>query len=317
MSRLIRLLRCPAPGRWLRAIALIAVLLPGFLPPAAAAQPAVVATVKPLQLIVGAIGHGVVETSLLIPSTESYHHFTLRPSSMRELTGADLVVWVGPGLETYLSDVIWQLPQRVTVINASELPGIRRHPVVDDALIGETGHEALDDHDMDPHLWLDTGNARLIAAAVADQLASLDPANAGRYAQNLADFETALTAADEATARRLDALPDRPYAVYHNAFQYFEKQHGLEPALIFVQSDEIQPGIRQLLSVRRALERIDPACLLVDVTANTDTIRTVLGGRSLRRISADPLGGGLDAGDGGYVALIDGLTAAFAQCLMR
>ncbi|MEX1196427.1 MAG: zinc ABC transporter substrate-binding protein [Pseudohongiellaceae bacterium] len=280
--------------------------------PVAAEAPGVVATIKPLQLIVSAITDGVDEPGLLIPSNASYHHFTLRPSSMRSLTDASLVVWIGPGLETWLSDVIWQLPNHVEVVTVSELDGLTVHSLVDDALITDPDHQP---GHMDPHLWLDHGNALTVAREVTARLSNLDAGSADHYRDNLSRFEASLTEAHRDQQARLGPLGDREYVVYHNAFQYFEHQHGLSPALVFVQDDEIQPGIRQLRTVQNALRDLSPACLLVDVTANPDTIRTVAAGQDLRQVRADTIGAGVNPGPNGYMELLEGVTRSFEACL--
>ncbi|MGM0632138.1 MAG: zinc ABC transporter substrate-binding protein [Pseudomonadota bacterium] len=291
----------------------VCLLLALSVPPSAtAATPHVVTTIRPLQLIVSAITEGVTEPDLLIPPGASYHHFTLRPSSMRSLTGASTVIWIGPELETWLSDVILQLPQDVDVITVTELEGLNTLPLVDNAVITGDAHHA---GRIDPHLWLDHENARLVARAVTAELADLDEINARRYRDNLADFETALTRAHEAQTARLAPLADRDYVIYHNALQYFEHRHGLSPSLVFVQDDEIQPGIRQLRTVQQALAGQSPACLLLDSTANADVIRTILAGRELPGIRVDTVGEHVEPGPDGYVALLDSITASYEQCL--
>src|SRR5690554_6391770 len=72
----------------------------------ALAQARVVASIKPMQMIAGAITEGVSQPDLLIPLHQSYHHFVLRPSTVRSMQRADLVIWVGPQLETYLADTV-------------------------------------------------------------------------------------------------------------------------------------------------------------------------------------------------------------------
>lgn len=280
--------------------------------PAEAGAPGVVTTIRPLQLIASAITDEVSEPELLIPPNASYHHSTLRPSSMRSLTGATTVIWIGPGLETWLSDVIRQLPRHVEVITVSEMEGVTRLPLVEDAVISAPDRNR---EQMDPHLWLDRDNALLVARAVAGQLVERDPANAQRYRDNLARFETSLDRAHARQRARLEPLADREYVVYHNAFQYFERQHGLSPELVFVQDDEIQPGIRQLRMVQQRLRDLSPACLLLDTTANPDTIRTIVGERPLPQVRADTVGARVSPGPDAYVSLLDSITDSFEQCL--
>lgn len=283
----------------------------------AQAQVSVVSTIKPLQLIAGAITDGVSEVELLIPENQSYHHFNLRPSSMRALTSADLVIWVGPELETWLSDLIYQMPSRTQVITVGNLPGVTHHRFDSEVLLdaGPDGEHGSHARDRDPHVWLDTSNARRIAGEVAARLAELDAGNAGQYEHNLVAFVAALDAFDAENTERMAALSGRSYAVYHNAFQYFERQYGLQHELVIVSDDEMQPGMRHMVSVRQALQSRDLYCLLEDVTANPTTINAVLGRLTLLRVRADTLGHGLQAGAGGYLTLMENLSRSFQQCL--
>lgn len=288
----------------------LALLLPGL--SARAEEARVVSTIRPLQLIVSEITDGMTLPDLLIPSSASYHHFTLRPSAMRSMNGAALVIWIGPSLESWLTDTIRQLPGRVEVITVAELEGITTLPLSRQAVIQEdNGHQSM----MDPHLWLDSDNAVLIADAVAEVLSRRDPDNRASYQDNLRRFTASVEQADRAIGTRLEPLADRDYVVYHNSFQYFGQRYGLTPSLVFVQDEEIQPGIRQLLSVRRALAEQDPACLLLDATANADTIDTILGDRELARIVADPAGESVSPGPGSYRRLLDSLADSFVTCL--
>ena len=294
---------------------LICLLMAWSLP--AMAQARVVVTIKPLQLIAAAITDGVSEPELLIPANQSYHHFTLRPSAMRTLTSSDLLLWVGPELETYLADAVYQLDRSgaVDVLPVSRLSDITRHSPLGKALISGDGEAHGHDHAYDPHLWLDTRNAERIAQALLERLVEKDPANAGAYQANTDRFTGQLQQWREEADQRMAALRDRDYAVYHNAFQYFEREHGLEPALVFVLDDEIQPGMRQLLSVRRELENRPMHCLLEDGTANAATIRTALGDLALRRVQADTMAVELSAGPDAYIQLLEQLVGAYEACL--
>lgn len=314
-SLLHRLWSAAAPVRRSGRVLLICLLMAWSLP--AMAQARVVVTIKPLQLIAAAITDGVSEPELLIPANQSYHHFTLRPSAMRTLTGSDLLLWVGPELETYLADAVYQLDRSgaVDVLTVSRLPDITRHSPLGKALINGDGEAHEHDHAYDPHLWLDTRNAERIAQALLERLVEKDPANADAYRANTDRFAEQLQQWREEADQRMAAVRDRDYAVYHNAFQYFEREHGLSPSLVFVLDDEIQPGMRQLLSVRRELENRPMHCLLEDGTANAATIRTALGDLALRRVQADTMAVELDFGPEAYIQLLEQLVSAYEACL--
>jgi len=275
----------------------------------------VVTTIKPLQLIVSAITDGISTPVLLIPANQSYHHYTLRPSAVRTLDDADLVIWVGPELETYLTGLFAQLETKTQVVRAFQLPGLQRHELSKQAAIADA-HDHDHPGQFDAHIWLDTNNALLIAEAAARHLSALDPANASRYTSNLAAFSVRLQQTQQNNAEALAMLKDLDYAVYHNAFQYFEKQNGLQHQLVFVTAEDMQPGVRHIMAVRTALQQLRPACLIEDVTTNPATVTTVLGDYSIIRERADLLGENLAPGPDAYTQLITNLAEVFQRCLV-
>ncbi|OFE13314.1 hypothetical protein PHACT_09330 [Pseudohongiella acticola] len=291
------------------------------------AQARVVTSITPLQMIASAITDGVSEPEVLIPSDQSYHHFTLRPSMLRTLRQADLFVWVGPELESYLSDAVVQAGpygKQLQVLALAELQvhhaelggdGSGKVLIPDEGL--HAGHKHKQADTIDPHVWLNTHNARLIAQAMTDELSALDPDHADRYVDNLDVFNQRLTALEQGIIAR-DLLPaDSQYAVYHNAFQYFERQFGLQHQLVFVASEELQPGVRHMMTVRRAVESTPLNCLMEDVTAQAATVETLLGNKDLRRIRVDTVGQTLSAGPMAYIHLMDNVADAFRQCGAR
>ncbi len=71
---------------------------------ARAADAAVVASLKPVGFIASAIADGVTETQVLLPDGASEHDYSLRPSDVKRLQNADLVVWVGPEMEAFMQN---------------------------------------------------------------------------------------------------------------------------------------------------------------------------------------------------------------------
>lgn len=290
----------------------------------ALAQATVVTSIKPLQMIVSAITDGVSEPAVLIPSNQSYHHFTLRPSTLRTLRQADLFVWVGPELETYLSDAVQQAGAHGQQLQVLALPELQVHHAGMDGedsrevLIPAEGlhaghkHKAADA--IDPHVWLNTHNALLIAQAVTAALVELDPDHGRQYDNNLERFRLRLTALESDIESDVLLPSTSQYAVYHNAFQYFERQFGLSHELVFVESEELQPGVRHMMTVRRAVESTPLDCLMEDVTTQAATVDTLLGDKDLRRIRVDTVGQNLTSGPMAYIHLMDNLAEAFRQC---
>src|SRR5690554_5167475 len=66
----------------------------------------VLTSIKPLELLVRAVAPEDVRVSTLVSPGASPHTFALTPSKRRTLQEADIIFWVGPGMETFLSRLL-------------------------------------------------------------------------------------------------------------------------------------------------------------------------------------------------------------------
>lgn len=260
------------------------------------AAPQVTTSIKPLQLIAAAITDGVAMPSVVWGQGQDPHHVSLRPSERRLLADADVVLWIGPMLEHPLASLAGELD--AAVLTVQDLPGLTLIDV---------------DGEPDPHLWIDTGNARLIAAALTESLAKLDSANAEYYRRNLDGFDAALTTLDAELRQSFGGARQREWAVYHHGLRYLEREFQLRPPLLLADSENNAPGIRTALQVRRQLQDRNITCMLTEPGVNHDDVLTMMDLPSLRLIDADVMARGADAG--GYLGYMRALTARVSACL--
>ena len=279
---------------------------------------AIVASIRPLALIANDIlaGHG--SAVALINAGDSPHHTTLTPSARLKAARADMLIWVGEDLEVALGGLFAEDPRTLTT---SELDGI----LLDDA--ESEAHSS--EHGADLHLWLSTENAERIGEAVADAASRLDAANADHYAASLARFKSQQAENRNAFAAEFAALKnagqqsglqDRGrFAVYHDAYQYFEQEFGLRHSVALLVDPERAPSIRELAAVREALSAARPSCLLTEPDADAGLIATatqVLAQTApLRQIEVDILGRNINDGEDGYTRLMRAVVADFVECL--
>lgn len=271
-----------------------------FLSCAAIAQPAVSASIKPLQLIAAAITDGLSVPSLIIGAGQDPHHPALRPSERRKLADADILLWVGPNLESAFTDLITGMDQQTSiVISAYDLIATA------DLAIAES---------LDPHIWLSTDNARLIAQTLALKLVELDSPNRLAYETNLAEFIAALDRLDQDITGILVGHKNKPFAVYHNGFTYYERQFGLQHVASFTQNEEVQPGIRKVLEIRQSLLANDVSCILLEPGNNPEQIRQ-LTGIDMKMTTIDVLGFGFGLSKTAYTDFMLELSRSISNCL--
>lgn len=245
-----------------------------------------------------ALTDGVSVPQLVVRTGQDPHHISLRPSERRLLSEAGLLLWIGPSMELPLVDLVAQLDARV--ITAQELPTLT---------VLQSGA------DPDPHLWLDTGNAQVMAQAVTQQLVALDAANATRYQANLARFSQAMQALQAELQQGFSQAGGPPqWAVYHHAFRYLEHEFALPPALTLRESDNVEPGLRSVLAFRSALQAAQLDCLVVEPGLHQHDLEALLDDDALRTVEADVLGVNLPVGADSFAALVRGVAGAIQSC---
>ena len=307
---------------------------------AARAEVDLLTSIKPLQLIAAAVQDGVGTPAVLLPAGASAHQYSLRPSDVQHVREADLFYWIGPDMESFLAPVLEG--RRGPQLALQSLDGLQlrhfgdehaEHDEHEDEHAeqgndhGDHGHDAHEaespaEHDhahrpgsLDAHLWLLPDNARLIAKRMAADLAEADPANAERYQANLAAFGDRLDALDQRLRERLAKVGDKPFFVFHEAYDYFESAYGLRHAGVFSAGGEAQPGARHVAAMRQRLQQAGPSCVFYEPPQAPKLAANLSRGLPVRLVALDPMGGDLTADAHGYEQLLEQLGDALAGCL--
>jgi zinc transport system substrate-binding protein len=329
-----------AVGRRIAAVALLGLV--GSLPSTAAEPPSVVVSIKPVHSLVAGVMAGVAEPLLLVDGTASPHAYSLKPSQAAALAEADLVVWVGEGLEYFLVATMQSLISDGTALELAALPTIELLPVreggvwdahdddgasdaVRDHANEDAEHEHADEesghdhaHDgYDPHIWLDPDHAVAIVSAVAERLRTIDPANAGAYSDNESALLERLHALDAETQALLAPLHDVPFIVFHDAYQYFERHFGLHAAGSITLDPEQKPGAARLAAIRDRLGEGGVVCAFAEPGFDDALLETATEGTGIRIEALDPEGMGLAAGPTLYGDLMGNLARNLADCLIH
>lgn len=245
----------------------------------------------------------------ILPDAVSPHDFALRPSDMRLLQEADLIVWLGPQASPGLAKAMQRIDFADKALDLSAVPGTFHLPVRRAGRFGRAG----DAGGTDPHLWLDPDNARLWAAAIAARLALLDPARAGSYDVGLARLAAALDAVEDAAKARLGRDGAAPYLQFHDAFQYFERHFGLQPLGAATAGDEESLSLGIVADLRSLLAEQPGACLFLSDANEQRRAAALLD--NMRIGWLDALGRTLPASGYSYPDLIAANAEGFTACL--
>ena len=180
---------------------------------------------------------------------------------------------------------------------------------------GRGGVDAARSGRADPHLWLDPENAKAWTAAIAETLAALDPENAAHYRANAAAAEAELDALSSEIAAALAPVQGRPFLVFHDAYQYFERRFDLAAVGAVALGDAERPSPKRLSRLRTALESSGAACAFTEPQFSPKLLLAAADGLPIRIGELDPVGRGLKPGSAFYPALMRGLAVSFRGCL--
>ncbi|MCL6708042.1 zinc ABC transporter substrate-binding protein ZnuA [Pseudomonas sp. R2.Fl] len=341
------------------ALALLATTALAILPHSAMAAPKVVASIKPIHSLVAAIMDGVGTPDLIVKGAASPHTYNLRPSDAQRLQEADVVFWVGHGLEAFLEKPLEALSGDAKVVELEEAPGLELLPFreggafeahdhgdeYDHAHEGEeAGHDDDHDHDAeqaearheheheeaeaehehehdhehgghDMHLWLDPMNAKTLASEIAHVLEEADPENAAAYAKNAETLLASLDALDKEIAETVAPIKDKPFVVFHDAYQYFEHRYGVRVAGSITVSPEVMPGADRVSEIHAKIKDLGAACVFAEPQFEPKLVNVVTEGTSAKSGVLDPEAGALTEGPELYPTMMRAIATSLSDCL--
>ena len=281
--------------------------------PVRAETPRVVVSIPPVHSLVAAVMEGVAAPDLLVKGGASPHTYSLKPSDAKSLADARLVFWVGESLEAFLVKPLAALAGKATIVELIEIPGLRRLPYRRGG-----SWERRDDHDdgvTDAHIWLSPANARVLAAAVVAALVETDPANAARYRENGQRLNDRLAALEAEMRTALAPVKDRPFVVFHDAYQYLEDAFGLNAIGAVAVAPEKPPGPKSLAALRQRIKATRARCVFREPQFPAKLAETVAEGTGARIAVLDPEGTIGMPGTNLYFELMRANVRALAECL--
>lgn len=185
------------------------------------------------------------------------------------------------------------------------------HGYGDSARAEPDGHGAP----LDPHIWLHPANARVLVEAIAAALSVHDPAHAATYQANAEALAQRLAALEQELDEMLAPVRDRPFLVFHDGYQYFERAFGLRAAGSITVGPEQQPGAQRLRAIRDKIVALGAVCVFREPQFPPSLVETVVDGTDARIGELDPLGGASGTGAEPYFTLLRTLAGNLRACL--
>ncbi|MBI4326278.1 MAG: zinc ABC transporter substrate-binding protein [Chloroflexi bacterium] len=222
-----------------------------LLPMLAQARLNVVATIPDFGAIAEAIGGDKVKVTSIARGTEDAHFVDARPSFIRLLNQADVLIEGGAELE-----IGWLPPLVTGARNGKILSDAPGHVILSSYVhllevpTGPVDRSMGDVHPLgNPHFWADPANGKMIAQVLMERFSRLEPSAAGEFQANLRKFNEQLDLKSAAWTKLLAPYRGTKVATYHKSFDYFLERFGL----VLAGTIEPKPGIEPSPSYINAL----------------------------------------------------------------
>ncbi|BFM04857.1 metal ABC transporter solute-binding protein, Zn/Mn family [Halioxenophilus aromaticivorans] len=263
----------------------------------------VVASIQPVYLLAREVLAPQVQVQRLLPPGVTPHGFQMAVSQRRMLEQADVIVWVGPQLETFLTSVL----RNKDNLALASVPALQWPARGSDH--SHNNSQKNSHNGQDPHIWLSPANALVMAQAIVEAVGRLEPSLQPALATNLARFTQQLQAQQRQWQQSLQAVSAQPWLLYHDAAQHFEQFFNLRQYQTVTRTPESKPGARYLHQLR---QQITPGqCLLVEAYYPTKQADKLAQEFNLRATPYDPLGTQANS----YLELISAMVRQVEHCL--
>lgn len=247
----------------------------------------VVVSINPVKQIVAAIGGDI---NLIIRPEQSEHDYQLKKNDVAALLKADLIFYVDDSLEKNFPKLIknYSLEKKsyqLSQINEIKVLASRSNP-----------------RKIDPHLWLDPENGIKIAEFVAQKFCEIDQKNCAEYQNNLRKFRQEIIKTEKAIKSELAKLKT-PYAIHHDAYQYFENFFGIKAQKIISSDHSQQLRVGDL----KGLESVK--CLFGERIDERNAAQKLAKNYNLKFVKLDVIGG-----QESYSELLLNIAKGFSSC---
>lgn len=246
----------------------------------------IVTSLFPLYDFARQIGGDQVEVALLLPPGVEAHSFDPKPEDILRVNRASLFIYTNKAMEAWAATIAASVdPAKVTIVDASVgahfIPA-RGHADADGVHGDETGA-------IDPHLWLDFTNARIMVGNIAAAMARKDPAHRDLYLANAAAYAARLDTID-ATYR--SALADCKKRTLlqggHFALGYLTARYGLEYHAAAATNPEAEPTAATMAALVKEMRSQDLHYLFSEELVSPKLAETIAneGGGTVLPLSA-------------------------------
>lgn len=251
------------------------------------------------------VGGEAVSVTGHVPIGADPHDFEPRPSDLKRVAAADLVLLSAKHMEGYVGKLKEATGGKVQVLEVGDqLPSL---------WMKEDGHAHGPGHSQgegtkveDPHWWHSVESTQKAVRVVRDAFQKMRPEKKDVFSKNAEVYAAELSTVLKWARTKVAELPrdKRKLVTSHDALQYFAKEHGFTVYPVSGLTAAEQPSSKQISELLKTIRAQRVKAVFAEDTANpkvltqiTSETGAVLGGQ----LWVDGLGAGSAATYGGMI----------------
>ena len=178
-------------------------------------------------------------------------------------------------------------------------------------------HDDHDDHEKedDVHVWLSPDNAIKIVQKVNKVLSLYFPENSKIYNDNTTKFIDKIRNLKMELVKELSPIKNKPYIVFHDAYQYFEKTFELNAVGSVALEGDIASSPKQISFIKDKIVKSKALCVFQEPQFDSKLVKIVVEGTDAKIGTLDPLGVNISENKDFYLQLITNMAKSLKECL--
>lgn len=248
-------------------------------------------TVYPLSYFTERIGGDFVEVSSVYPLGANEHSFEPSQQDTIRIADADLLFYIGLGLEGFISNAEKALAgENVKFIPTTEKVSDEKFSISKGAEIDEhseeeerqdrdeksTEEDAHEEHnEVDAHVWLSTSISQDLALSIKDALVKEMPEQADTFNKNYQELVIDLNSLDNKFKKMVAESKNRTFFVSHAAFGYIAGTYDLQQVPIAGLNSQNEPSQKELAQIISLANKLNIKYILFEQNVSSKLAKVI------------------------------------------
>ena len=238
----------------------------------------VAASFLPVADLVRQVGGEKIDVVQILPSGSSPHTYEPIAKDQENLLNTKLAFVIGYELDSWAD----------AMLNAAA-PHAR--VVVLDKNISLENVKNSDSTSIDPHYWLSYTNAQAMVQTINTELAEMNPENKAYFQSNADAYIVKLNTAKTLALAKIQPLAHKQIITFHEAFNYFAKELGLEVVTSIEEFPGQEPSPQYLANVGELIKKYNVKTLFKEPELSDSIILALAKDYGANVATLDPEGG--------------------------